>query len=158
MKLLLREIGTVIVAITAVILGIIFIPIGFLYTLFKPFYDHKGKKFKARMKQAGMWFLKVLYQLWGSIKKGFYFIGYIIDLIGNALVGELIEDIVTAEEDTLFGKGDITISAALGDLKKRRKLNGRGIWLANVLSFLDPKHKDHCISAIELYEFKKKQN
>jgi hypothetical protein len=154
MKLLLREIGTVIVAITAVILGIIFIPIGFLYTLFKPLYDHKGKKFLV---MEGVWFLKVLYQLWGSIKKGFYFVGYIIDLIGNALVGELIEDIVTAEEDTLFGKGDITISAALGDLKKRRKLNGRGIWLANVLSFLDPKHKDHCIAAIELYEFKKKQ-
>lgn len=157
MKNLLNEVGTILVAIVSVVLGILFIPIGLLYTLLKPFYDHKGKKFPARMKQAGIWFLKVLYQLWNAIKKAFFFVGYIIDLIGNALVGELIEDIVTAEENTLLGKGDITISAALGDLKKKNKLNGRGIWLSNILSFLDPKHKDHCIAAIELYEFKKKQ-
>lgn len=156
MKSLLNEIGTIIVAIVAVIAGALFIPIGLLYTLLKPFYDYKRKKFFARLKQAAIWFFKVLYQLWNTIKKAFYFIGYVIDLIGNALVGELIEDIVTAKEDTLLGKGDITISAALGDLKSKGQLNGRGLWICKVLSFLDPKHIDHCAAAISLYEYKKR--
>jgi len=104
-----------------------------------------------------MWFVAVIYQVWVVVKYIFLQIGFVIDLYGNVLVGELIEDFVTAEEDTLFGYGDITISAALGDLLRKNKLNKTGIWFTKVLSKLDSKHENHCLAAIELYEFKRNQ-
>ncbi len=165
---ILEEVGTLLVATVAVLLiwpwfwiwdiiPVGLIPIGVLYTVLKPFYDYRKRPFDIRLQRVGAWFLQVLYQFWTVIKYIFLAVGYVIDLFGNVLLGELIEDIVTAEENTLFGIGDITISAALGDLKRKEKLNGRGMLLCNVLSFLDPVHEDHCIAAIELYDFKQSQ-
>ena len=163
MNAFLSEISPLLIAITSFILGFLMIPVGTFWTLLKPFYDNKHRPFKKMLKRSGMWFLKVLYQIWVVIKYSLVQVGYIVDLYGNVLVGELIEDIVTAEEDTLFGKGDVTISAALGDLKRRDafstiKLFGKercpGMWLCNTLSKLDKRHEDHCIAAIEIYEFK----
>jgi hypothetical protein len=163
----LEEIGTLIVAIIAVALiwpyfwiGPVpgsLLTVGAIYTVSKPFYDYRGRPWGVRWKRIGMWILHVLYQTWVVIKQLFLFIGYIIDLYGNVLLGELIEDLVTTEEDTYFGEGDVTISAALGDLKRKNKLKTTGIVICNILSFLDPKHEDHCITAIELYEFRKNQ-
>jgi len=165
---ILEEVGTLIIAVVSVLLiwpwfwiwdviPVGLIPIGILYTLSKPFYDYRKRPFKIRLQRVGAWFLQVLYQLWTIVKYIFLAIGHVVDLFGNVLLGEMIEDIVTSEEDTMFGLGDVTISAALGELKRDGKLNGRGIMLCNVLSFLDPKHEDHCIAAIELYEFKRSQ-
>jgi hypothetical protein len=167
LDIIVKEFGTLLVAIIAValvypyfwiwIIPVSLLTVGVIYTLSKPFYDYRGRSWKERWKRIGKWVLNVLYQTWVVIKKAFLFVGFLIDLYGNVILGELIEDLVTAEEDTLFGLGDITISAALGDLKRRGKLNKTGIWFCNVLSKLDPKHEDHCIAAIELYEFKKNQ-
>ena len=165
---ILKEVGTLLVAVVAVLLiwpwfwiwdviPVGLIPIGILYTLLKPLYDYRKRPWKERWKRIGQWALGFLYQIWGIIKLIFLKIGYIIDLFANVTLGELIEDIVTSTESTLFGMADITISAALGDLKKRNLLNKKGLWLCNLLSKLDPQHEDHCIAAIELYEFKKNQ-
>lgn len=157
MKAVLNEVGSILIAIVALFCGATMIPIGFLYNLGKPFYDSKGRPFKERMRRFGMWFLRLLYQIWTTVKKVFYYFGYLVDLLGNAIVGELIEDLVTAEEDTMFGRGDVTVSAALGDLKRDNKLNRFGTILCRMLDFFDINHEDHCLSAIELYEFKKNQ-
>jgi hypothetical protein len=165
---ILEEIGTLLVAVVAVLLvwpwfwiwdiiPVGLIPIGIIYTLSKPFYDYRKRPFDIRLQRVGEWILQVLYQLWTVIKYIFLAIGTVIDLFGNVLLGELIEDIVTAEENNMFGWGDVTISAALGKLKRENKLNERGVILCNILSFLDPIHEDHCKSAIELYEFKQSQ-
>lgn len=167
-KSILKEFGSLFVCITAIVLAMPWFwlwdiipvglfPIGIIYTFSKPFYDYRGRAIKKRISRILKWILNVFYQLWVIIKYFLFTIGYIIDLAGNVLLGELIEDLVTSEEYTYFGEGDITISAALGDLKRRGKLNKFGLWFANVLSFLDPKHDDHCIAAIELYDFKRKQ-
>lgn len=37
-----------------------------------------------------------------------------LDLFGNVAGGEMIEDCVTTREDTLYGKGNWTVSAATG--------------------------------------------
>jgi len=165
---ILEEIGTLLVAILAVLLiwpwfwiwdvipvGII--PIGILYTILKPLYDYRKRPRKERWNRTGKWVLAFLYQIWGVFKQFFLFIGYIIDLFGNVTIGELIEDFVTSTESTLFGMADVTISAALGDLKKRGLLNKNGLWLCDLLSKLDSKHEDHCIAAYEMYTFKKNQ-
>jgi hypothetical protein len=165
---ILEEIGTLIIAIVAVLLvwpwfwiwdviPVGLIPIGIVYNLSKPFYDHRKRPFDIRLQRLGEWLLQILYQLWTVIKYIFLAIGTVVDLFGNVLLGELIEDIVTAEENNMFGCGNATISAALGDLKRKEKLNKSGIILSNVLSFLDSRHEDHCLAAIELYDFKKSQ-
>lgn len=166
-SLILKELGTLLVALIAIALiwpwfWIWTIPVGLLtigaiYTVSKPFYDYRGRPWIVRWKRIALFLANILYQTWVIVRYIFLTIGYIIDLYGNVILGELIEDLITAEENTLFGKGDVTISAALGDLKRRGKLNKAGLYFCNLLSWLDPKHEDHCISAIELYEFKKKQ-
>lgn len=166
-KILLREFGTLIVALAAIALvypyiwvwkiPISLLTIGAIYTLSKPFYDYRARPVKERLVRVGEWILNVLYQSWVVIRQVFLFIGFIIDLYGNVFLGELIEDFVTAEEITLFGKGDITISAALGDLKRRGRLNNTGLYLCKILNMLDAKHEDHCLAAYEMYVFKKEQ-
>ena len=176
-KLILGEIGTLLIALVSICLilpwfwiwdciPVGLISIGVLYTLLKPLYDYRKRPWKERWRRMGKWALNFLYQIWNVVKYVFIAIGYIIDLFGNVTLGELIEDLVTDTEFTLFGEWDVTISAALGDLKRRNAFRkstifGKeiciGLWFCNVLSKLDPKHEDHCISAIELYDFKQSQ-
>ena len=166
-KIALKEFGTLLLALIALalvwpwiwvwIIPISLLTIGAAYTLSKPFYDYRGRPWRERLLRVGKWTINVLYQTWVIIRYLFLVTAYVIDLYGNVLLGELIEDLVTDQEKTLFGLGDVTISAALGDLKKRGKLNKTGILISNVLSRLDFKHKDHCIAAYELYMFKKNQ-
>lgn len=156
MKKLLRETSPFLLLSAAVVLGVIALPLGLLHRVIKLFYDSKGTPRKERVKKIGKWILQILYQIWVVVKYVIYQIAYIVDLFGNVLAGEAIEDIITAKEDTLLGKGDVSISAAIGDLKRDPKaLNGRGILLDNILSKLDYAHDDHCDASIRLLEFKK---
>lgn len=167
LKKLLKEIGPILIAVISVLLvtpwfwvgniPVGLIPIGIVYTLSKPFYDYRKRTLRMRIERTIYWVLQVIYQLWNVVKYVFITVGYIIDLIANVLLGELIEDLVTSEEETLFGKGKVTISAALGELKRKNKLNATGRYICRVLNFLDPVHKDHCIAAINMYECKQSQ-
>ena len=145
---ILAEFAPILLSIVALILGAIMIPVGIVYTFLKPVYDYRKKGFKTIVKRFGMWWLKVMYQVWNVVKYGFMQIAYIVDLLGNVLVGELIEDVVTAEEDTWFGNGGISISAALGKLEFENKLNGRGLFFSKVLASFEA---DHCVRAYKYY-------
>lgn len=64
-----------------------------------------------------------------------------LDLLWNATSGELVEDCVTSVEITLYGRGDITISAATGELQDDDKLNKVGKGFSDFLSIaLDDNH------------------
>lgn len=164
LNIILKELGSLLTALIAIalvypygwiwIIPISLLTVGAIYTISKPFYDYRGRPWKERLKLVGKWVLNVLYQTWVVIRRLFLFVGYLIDLYGNVLLGELIEDLVTAEEETLFGKGDVTISVALGHLKAFGKLKPFGLWLCKVLSILDTRHEDHCMAAYQLYLFK----
>lgn len=167
LKIALKEFGTLILVLVAIALvwpwiwlwkiPISILTVGAIYTISKPFYDYRSRPWGERLYRVGRWILNVLYQTWIVISKAFLFIAYTIDLYANVLLGELIEDLVTAEEYTLFGLGDVTISAALGELKYRGRLNNTGLFLCKILSAVDLKHKDHCLAAYELYKFKMNQ-
>jgi hypothetical protein len=106
--------------IVAVILGLILLPISFIYS-----------------------FLVYLFQ-----NKLYYFFlnnAITIDILGN-VNGELIERLVTKERNTLFGSQGVTISASLGDLELRNKLNKKGLFLSKILNFAF-NQKQHCIDA-----------
>ena len=56
-----------------------------------------------------------------------------LDMMWN-VNGEVIEDSITAKEDTDFSKAGITVSASVGHLEKDRKLNKAGKWLSRALN------------------------
>ena len=87
----------------------------------------------------------MVYQLWNVVK---YFLNksaVAIDLFGNVAGGEFVEDFVTAKEDTWYGRGDRTVSAATGELEFDGNLNKKGIWFTELLS--KALGKNHSIDA-----------
>ena len=72
-------------------------------------------------------------------------IAVVLDLIWNATSGELVEDCVTSVEITLYGRGDITISAATGELQDDNKLNNVGKGFSDFLSIA--LEENHCANA-----------
>lgn len=81
-----------------------------------------------------LYWLRLLYQVWNVVKYGLLHMAIALDLFGNAAGGEMLEDCVTAKEDTLYGKGDFTISAATGKLELGKDLNKTGTWFTWMLT------------------------
>ena len=63
-----------------------------------------------------------------------YGIGFGLDLGWN-VNGELLEDVITHEENTTFSQKNITVSATVGKLEIDGKLNGRGKLLSKLLNY-----------------------
>jgi hypothetical protein len=61
-------------------------------------------------------------------------IAYALDLTWN-VNGEIIEDIVTTEENTTFNQKNITVSSSIGRLELDSKLNKSGKKFSKVLNF-----------------------
>ena len=72
-----------------------------------------------------------------------------LDILGN-VNGQLIERLVTCERDTLFGREGVTISASLGELEYRNKLNKKGLKLSKILNFVF-REETHCLTAYQNY-------
>ena len=142
-----EEIKPILEILAAIILGIITLPLGIVWNFFKPFYDYRTHRFKDTLKQFGLYWLKLFYQIWNVIKFFLHNAAVGIDLLGNVVIGDLIEDIVTHKEKTWFGNGKVTISAAIGQLEHYNNLNKRGKWLSKMLSIVfEP---NHCKNAYE---------
>lgn len=74
-------------------------------------------------------------------------IAYGLDLSSN-VNGEIYEDVLTAEEDTLYGKKNISVSSATGDIELRGKvLKGRE-WFSKMLNWAF-RQKQHAIDSIK---------
>lgn len=138
-----RFIQPILWLISAIVLGIILLPVGFLYDLGKCVKEAKTISFFKRF--------------WSLIKAVFLNLSWLcgqtaiaIDLLGNVISGELLEDCLTSEENTTFRDPNITISASVGKLEIEGKLNKTGIWFSKLLSkvFED----NHCINAYNSYK------
>ncbi|MHA2055815.1 MAG: hypothetical protein ACW99F_19770 [Candidatus Hodarchaeales archaeon] len=139
--------------------------LGFIHNLIKPFYDTKHRPFVKRMSSVIDWYLDMVLQTvkvclyiikktlssiyyvftlkpWRAIKFFIHELAKSIDLLGNVLAGEMIEDLVTSAEKTFFGLGDITISSAIGYEEYTGRLNKLGFWFTNLLDvvFNEEKH------------------
>jgi len=140
MKNLLLLIGAVFLFLTFFVIGIIG-----TYILGILFFWRKKHFFK-------MFTLPfvILLNVWRAVNYLFYHLALTVDLLGNAVAGELIEKIVTNENDTLFGRGDVTISASIGELESNNKLNKNGIFFSNLLSKVF--EKNHSVLAYDNYK------
>lgn len=146
-KIIWREIKPFVTLILAFILFAIVSGFGLIWNIFKPiFHVHKGG-FKKIAKNWIMYWLKLLYQIWVVIKYLINRISFVIDLLGNVVAGELLEDTMTTNEDTWFGNGKISVSAAVGYEEKRKSLVPFGNFMTNTLGKVF--EKNHSINAYD---------
>lgn len=141
----MKEIEPILLLIGAIIVTIIVVPAGILYNIGKAVYNAlKVKPFKAIWIIIRYW-LKIIYQLWNAVKYLITKTAISLDLVWNATSGEMIEDFVTPKEETLYGNGNVTVSAATGNLEATSELNktGKGFskFLTKVLG------QEHCLKA-----------
>jgi len=135
-----KEIKPIVSLIAAIVLGSIVIPFGILHNLIKPFIDaFKFKRLKplGAFKYVLKYYLNFAYQIWNVVKRAIYDLAVSIDIFGNATSGEMIEDVLSPMfEDSHFGDGNITISAAIGEAEAKKKLNKFGLWISKVLNIM----------------------
>ncbi len=135
----------VIELIAAILLAIILFPLGLLYSLYLPF--RKGLNFVRFIR----YWKNLFIQIYTLIMYMFHSIAFTIDVLGNVIVGELIEDLITKQENTWFGCRLHSISQSIGQVQSNNMLNKFGKFLQKSIDFVFGKN--HCINA---YLFKLK--
>jgi len=147
METIKKELQPIILFIASVIVFGTLAIFGMVYNLFKSIYESFQLEFWKGLFKFIWYWLCVLYQLWNVLKCLLVEDGLAIsiDKFGNVAGGEMLEDCVTTREDTLYGRGDVTISAATGKEEMECYLNKTGAWLTNLLSTV--LGKGHSITA-----------
>lgn len=148
----MKELKPFILLIGAIIVTIIVVPLGVPYNFGKSIYETYKYGIGEGLYKFFKYWLILLYQIWCVVK---YFINSIaesLDLMWNATAGELLEDLITTEEKTLFGKGDVMVSAAIGEQEIKNKLVPFGKRLNIALSIL--LGDNHSIESYNKYIYK----
>jgi len=147
MKHLLKSI---VILIMSLLVSAIAIPVGFLYSLgYSIWLSVTLKDWKSFFK---FWW-RTLDGLAYALGDILFRTGFALDLMWN-VNGEVLEDMITAEEDTTFGDKEITVSASVGKLEKEGKLNKYGKFCSKVLNLVFWQ-KAHAVDAYDYYIAKK---
>jgi hypothetical protein len=153
MKKVISELSPIWLLIISIILFILLTGLGFVHLLIKSFYHCFQLKFWKGIIYFFWYWLRILVQVWRTIQYFCLHIAISIDLFGNVVCGEAIEDLVTTEENTLFGDGNVTLSTATGEVESKTKLNKTGLKFSQFLSkVLD---KNHCIASYKRHLYNK---
>jgi hypothetical protein len=120
--------------IAAVILSALLFPVGLVFNLTE-----------LRHGRVFVTFWRFFIELVDIIFDFLLNIAVIFDRLGNVIIGDMIERLVTKEMNTTFGKNEWTISASLGKLLYDNKLKPFGL---RFIGFIDSVFgTDHCIDA-----------
>jgi hypothetical protein len=152
-KKILSELSPIWLLIISIILFILLIGLGFVHLFLKSTYNLLQFRFWKGLIYFFWYWIRVVVQLWRTIQYFCLHIAISIDLFGNVICGEAIEDLVTTEENTLFGDGEITISTSTGELESKNKLNESGLKFSNFLSKI--LGKNHCIESYKRHLYNK---
>ena len=115
--------------IISIVLTVLTVPFGIVYTVFKFIYRNK-------------------FRLLFKISNGyFYKFALAIDQMGNVAMQDLFNDVFITKDGYKFGYEDETISSVLGKNEVLKTLTGFGKVLVNVLNFIDP---NHALNSIEV--------
>lgn len=116
----------------ATAVSVFLVPVLTAYALgYSIYWSVKYKSVKSFFK----FWLKTIDGILSGIGYMLYHLGYGWDLIWNA-EGEMLEDLITAEESTTFGDKNVTVSASVGKLEIDKKLNKYGIFSSKALNFI----------------------
>ena len=130
----------------AILVTVFLLPIGICWNIGKSIIE----SFQLRFWKGSVKFIKywgfLFYQTYRALDYGMMHLAVTLDLIWNASSGEFIEDMVTDEEKTLFGKGEVTVSAAIGRQETYLRLNKKGKWFSRLLDVAF-NEKEHCKNA-----------
>ena len=136
-----KEFSPILLLIASIVLSVLLTGFGLVHLVVKSIYLTFQKRFWIGIVHFVLYWFFVLYQIWNVIKFFCMQIAIGIDLLGNVTTGEAIEDCVTTHEATMYGRGDVTISTATGELEYHNKLNKVGVKFTKVLSkVLDDNH------------------
>lgn len=149
MNKLRKELRPVFEIVGAVVVTIVLYICGVVWNLGKPFYDTKGRIFSVRFAIFWKYWIKILLQIWRSIQFLLHKTALWLDYTWNAVAGEFLEDIFTHKENTWFGNGTVTVSAAIGQLEYYGHLNKTGLWFSKFLDKAFNEHR-HCYNAYML--------
>lgn len=116
--------------IISILLTIITVPIGMLYTIIKLTFNGK---------------FAVLFRVTNGY---FYRFALAIDQMGNVAMQDLFNDIFILKNGYKFGDVDETISSVLGKNERLLTLTLLGRIIVNILNFIDPNHS---LNSIEEY-------
>jgi len=112
----------------AILVGVFVLPIGFVYSIVMSIKKLSLKGFLNVFVNLALQFSKVVSWIVLQLAVG-------IDMIGNVISGEMLENAITTETNTTFGDGNITISASTGKLQAENKIDKKfGIFFNKALS------------------------
>lgn len=114
----------------AIVLGILFFPIGLLYTFTKTFLN------------VSQTFIK-------RLRAYFFIIALSIDQLGNVIMQEIFNDLLILPGGNRFGNPDETISSVLGKNKLKNTLTRSGIILCKFLDLIERNHVEKSIEQNE---------
>lgn len=141
MKTLKKEFSPLFLLIAMVFLFCTVTIVGIIHLIIKSIVDTFQWKFWMGPIRFILFWLLVLYQIWNVIKFFFMQIAIGLDMMENVVSGEALEDIITTEEKTMFGNGQVTVSTATGELEYKGKLNKYGVrWTKLLSKVLDENH------------------
>lgn len=128
----MKELGIGLVElIGAILVTVLVVPIGFLYSIiYSLWLTITMKKWYAFFK---FWW-DIIDGVAGALGHLLHNLAYSLDLIWNVAAGEMIEDGITAKEDTEFRKKNVTVSASTGKLEIEGELNAAGKKFSKVLN------------------------
>jgi hypothetical protein len=126
----------------AILVSIFLLPIGLIYSLgYSIWLSITIKKWYAFF----VFWWRFIDGIAAGIGYMLHSLAYGLDLMWN-VNGEIIEDIITNQENTEFSKKNVTISASVGKLEIENKLNPRGKLFSKFLNFIFGQ-KAHAIDA-----------
>lgn len=137
--------NSIILLVSAVVMGIIVLPLGFVYYILWSVWTSKKSNIFSIFTKIWRIFNELMLVFASIIRQ----VAIGIDQVGNVIAGELIEDCITKEENTTFSKSGITISASTGKLETEGKLNKVGIWFTETLSKVF--EENHSVIAYKLW-------
>lgn len=117
----------IIILIVATVLSIIFMPIGFVYSMIVLLWRNGPVA------------------AWHKINQYLFIMAVSLDQLGNASMQELFNDILLLPGAYRFGNPDMTLSAVFGKNKQLGKLNKLGLAIAWILNKIDPNHTEKAV-------------
>lgn len=117
----------------AVIVSILMFTIGTVYSVGYGIWLGKKSKKQDRKTAIFRYIYRLVDGFAAAIGHVLYEIAYALDLAWN-VNGEIIEDMVTAKEDTTFTEKNISVSASIGKLEIDDELNKTGKRFSKILN------------------------